>query len=134
MITPKFDLPTAAAEHLAYEMVIIRDRGACIICGSHEAVQRDHRRNRSQGGRTVVENLQLLCHLHHTWKTEHPKDATDRGWAVPGWAHPTEWPARRVIVTENRQTILSWCLYLPDGTVQAISAREAGQRMSGEWT
>lgn len=135
MIAPKVEQQTAREEREAYELVEIRDRATCVRCGSHEWITRDHRRNRSQGGRTVVENLQLLCGSGttgcHGWATTHPKEAVEQGFAVPGWAEPGEWPARRMFLTDNGARILGWCFYLPNGRVQEISAETADRRMAG---
>ncbi len=131
MIAPKVEQQTAREEREAYELATLRDRETCVMCGSYEMTQRDHRRNRSQGGLTVVENLQVLCHTHHLWKTDHPKEAVAEGWACPGWAEPAEWPARRMFLTDNGARILGWCFYLPNGRVQEISAETAARRMAG---
>ena len=66
-----------------------------------------------------------------TYKTEHPKDAVAEGFAVPGWAEPAEFPARRLFLTDNGAHILGWCMYLLDGRVEEISAAEAAQRIRG---
>ena len=130
-ITPKMAALTARDEREAYELATLRDCETCVRCRRHGEVQRDHRRNRSQGGRTVVENLQCMCNHCHVWKSEHPKEAVELGWAVPGWAEPGDWPARRMFLSDNGARILGWCFYLPNGRVQEISAETAARRLAG---
>lgn len=135
MITPKYEgqpKPSKADEADAYELVTLRDGGAC---GFHApecmgAVQRDHRQNR-RAGNTVVSNLQCLCVIHHKWKTEHPKDAIAEGWAVPGHptADPSQWPARRWLRTAYGTRRLAWVLYTDDSGVTEITEEEAHSRM-----
>lgn len=111
MIVPKVPRPSKTDERHAYEAVTIRDAGKCVRCGWYGAAQRDHRKNRSQGGLTTVSDLQLLCGPHgntpgcHTWKTENPAAAILEGFAVPSWAHPEFWPAWR-------DDVQSWVIYL----------------------
>ena len=84
--------------------------GKCVRCGYAGVVHRDHRQNRSQGGRTVVSNLQLLCGPHgdepgcHSWAHHNPSAAVLEGFACPGWARPEFWPAWRFDVG-------SWVVY-----------------------
>lgn len=93
MIGPKVPRPSKADEKRAYAAVTERDP-QCVRCGAH-GIQRDHRKNRSQGGLTVPCNLQGLCPTCHLWKGESPASAVLDGFAVPGWAHPEFWPAYR---------------------------------------
>lgn len=116
MIGPKVPKPTKAQERAAYEAVTERDP-VCVRCGKH-GIQRDHRKNRSQGGRTVPSNLQGLCHICHSWKTTNPADAVLEGFAVPGWAHPDLWPAWRVGV--------GWVVYF-DAPVEGLWWREISE-------
>ena len=104
MIAPKVAKPTPAEEREAYRLVTIRDNDTCQRCLRNcGPSNRDHRQDRSVGGRTSVVNLQILggsgttgC---HGWKTANPRDAQAEGWAVPGWADPHEYPARRWLPT-----------------------------------
>lgn len=136
MIKPKYEgqlKPSKADEADAYELVTMRDWNTC---GFHlwdecqGAVQRDHRQNRRPGN-TVVSNLQLLCMVHHKWKTEHPKKAIAEGWAVPSYpaAVPSEWPARRCVRTMYGTRRQAWVLYSDDGGVREITEVEARERM-----
>lgn len=106
MIQPKTEKPSAKAEQDAYELATLRDNGCCVFCGSPEWVERDHRKNRSQGGLTVEWNLACLCHEHHLLKTENPDWALRVGLAVPSYGDPTEWPARRLVYGQ-----LWWVIY-----------------------
>lgn len=131
MIAPKIERPTAADEARAYSAATRRDNDSCVRCLRGGDVQRDHRQNRSQGGLTVVENLQLLCLTCHTWKGDHPDDANRDGWGVPGiWAHWLSYPARRWVKTEVGTYRLAWGLYR-DIVFVEISEREAADRRAG---
>lgn len=132
MIGPKRAKRSRADERDAYELVTIRDRGVCQRCRRDcGPIARDHRQNR-QGGNTVVSNLQCLGLLCHTWKTEHPADALADGWAVPRWADPAEWPARRYTRTQFGSLRPSWVLYGDDGSITEISETDAHKRLGIE--
>ena len=107
MIGPKRPKQTAREEREAYAAVTARDPW-CVRCGA-AGIQRDHRKNRSQGGLTVPSNLQGLCGSCHSFKTLNPSAAVLEGFAVPGWGRPEFWPAWRVDVG-------SWVVYfdVPD--------------------
>lgn len=138
MIRPKRLKQSEANKRDAYEVTYHRDKATCQKCrrpGLH--VERDHRQNRDPFN-TVPSNLQLLCGPFspeggcHKWKTEHPREAVAEGWAVPRWADPAEWPARRYF--RNRWGVLraGWALYADDGTVTEITEQEAFRRMGKE--
>ncbi len=98
MISPKMPKLTKAQEKHAYKVVTERDQGRCVRCGAAGTVERDHRQNRTAYN-TVPSNLHLLggafgCGCHK-WKTEHPQEAVEQGFAVPRWARPELWPAWR---------------------------------------
>jgi hypothetical protein len=138
MIGPKVLKPSKAEEARAYDLATFRDHGVCVRCRRVHpvwGVNRDHRKGRGVGGLTVVENLQVLCGSGttgcHGWRTTHPTDALNEGFAVPGWADPAEWPARRWEPTEFGTVRLVWVLYLPDGTYEEITEAEAMERMQG---
>lgn len=141
MIAPKVDKPTSREEQEAYELAELRDGNVCQWCRRGECgpVQMDHRKNRSQGGLTVVENLQQLGMLHHLQKTDNPDTANREGHGVPGWAVPADYPARRWIRTQVGTVRLAQVLYLPadkwadgPGWVE-ISEMEAATRRAGLW-
>lgn len=140
-IRPKYEAqpnPTRSEETTAYELVTLRDLDTCQRCRRNcgwGVTSRDHRKDRSVGGLTVVSNLQVLggtgttgC---HGWKCAHPRDAVFEGWAVPSWADPHEWPARRWVSDEFGRLRLAWVLYDDLGGFREISEREARERMEG---
>lgn len=136
MIAPKIERPTAADEKRAYEAAADRDGGRCVRCHHVGDLQMDHRQNRSQMGRTIVENLQQLCGPTgpnggcHLWVTDHPEEASREGWNVPGWADPLAYPARRWVKTEVGTYKKVWGLYR-DIVFVEISEREAADRRAG---
>lgn len=118
MIGPKVAAPSKAEENDALEFVKLRDFDACVICHKTDTafgMSTDHRKDRSVGGKTVATNLQKLCGsgttLHHGWKGDHVDEAIARGLAVPGWGDPAEWPARRLVRTDNGSWVLWWVIY-----------------------
>jgi hypothetical protein len=141
MIGPKEEKPTAREQREAYELVEVRDGGVCQWCRRNECgpIQIDHRRNRSQGGLTVIENLQALGLRHHVEKTEHPDAANSEGHGVPGWAEPADYPARRWLRSTVGTVRLGQVLYLPadlwaDGPgFREIGEMEAATRRAGLW-
>lgn len=134
MIGPKTPPPTPREEKEAYELVMVRDEGVCQKCRRHgQTINRDHRKDRSTGGLTVVENLQLLCGSGttgcHGWKSSHPDDANREGWGVPGWADPLTYPARRWIRNVIGVVRLRWVLYRADGRYVVIPDEDALRRI-----
>jgi hypothetical protein len=127
----KVALPSAADEVQAYAMVLERDEERCQRCWRGAVVQRDHRKNRSQGGLTAPSNVHLLCPECHLWKTDHPVEAAHDGWGVPGWADPLEFPARRWLRTEVGTLRHAWVLYDDAGGWREISTDEARRRKEG---
>ncbi|UAJ80177.1 HNH endonuclease [Leifsonia sp. ZF2019] len=139
MIGPKFAKPTPTEEARAYDAATFRDHGVCVRClRVHPiwGVNRDHRKGRGVGGLTVVENLQLLCGSGttgcHGWKSSHPAEALTSGYAVPGYADPLVWPARRWVTTVMGTVRQVWVLYRHDGTWDEITDKDAVWRMQGE--
>ena len=86
--------PAKADERRAYADATTRDNSRCVKCDAF-GIERDHRKNRSQGGWTTVANLQGLCPPCHVWKTQNPTAALLEGFAVPSWARPELWPGWR---------------------------------------
>ena len=135
MIGPKVAKPTAAEERAAYALATERDNDTCQRCLRNcGPINRDHRRGRGVGGRTVASNLQLLggsgttgC---HGWKTTYPADAIAEGWAVPGGQDPAEWPARRW-VHSRFGFAPAWVLYDDVGGFRIIADSEAEERGKG---
>lgn len=121
--------PTAGEERRAYAIATARDQ-VCVRCRRGD-VQRDHRKNRSQGGLTLASNLHLLCTTCHEWKTTHPAEAAAAGLAVPGWATPIDFPARRWLETGLGTHREAWVLYDDEGGWIEISDLEAAARGRG---
>ena len=68
-----------------WRALVARDRG-CVICGAAPNwCQAHHVRYWIQGGRTDIDNLALVCHLHHRWI--HDNRITLR-WGPDGWRAP----------------------------------------------
>jgi len=132
MIGQRTARPTAAEERDAYEVATLRDADTCQRCRRDcGPTARDHRKGRGVGGLTIVANLQVLGLGCHTWKTEHPKDALEAGWTVPGWAEPEEYPAARWVPTKRNTLELVPVLYRNDGTWDRITEEEAARRRRG---
>lgn len=126
MIGPKTRKPTPTEEKQAYAISAGRDDLTCQRCLRWcGAPQQDHRQNR-QPGNTVASNLQTLGLMCHQWKSEHPADALAEGWAVPRWADPARWPARRYFRNPLTNTVRKgWCLYDNDGGVLELTDEQA---------
>jgi hypothetical protein len=136
MIQPKVAKPSKVDEARAYDQATFRDLGVCVRCRRVDpvwGVNRDHRKGRGVGGLTVVENLQLLCGSGttgcHGWRTSRQADAIAEGYAVPGYADPAEWPARRWVATGIGTVRHIWVLYRHDGTWDEITEQDALRRM-----
>ncbi|WP_104128207.1 hypothetical protein [Cryobacterium sp. Y57] len=137
MILPKVAKPTKAQETDAYELATLRDLDTCQRCRRRcGPSNRDHRQNRSQGGLTIVCNLQVLggtgttgC---HGWATAHPALAIQEGWACPGWADPSTWPARRWLPGNLGTLHLAWVIYDNEGGWLELTDEQAKAAMSGD--
>ena len=130
----------SAAEIDAREVVGYRDEGVCVNCRRVDpvfGVNWDHRKNRSQGGTWEPANGQLLCGSGttgcHGYFTSHPQEAFATGYAVPGWAEPTEYPARRWVYGGYVLKQV-WVLYDNAGQWTQIDDDEAQARIEGRWT
>lgn len=135
MIGPKVEKQTAGDEKRAREVVRGRDGGRCVRCRRYGPANWDHRRNKSQGGLWAPSNGQLLCGSGttgcHGWKTANPREAIAEGWAVPGWADPLVWPARRWVDSSVGTLTKVWVLYDDRGGFRRISDDEAARRLVG---
>ena len=68
-----------------WRTLVARDRG-CVICGAAPGwCQAHHVKYWILGGRTDIDNLALVCHLHHRWI--HDNRITLR-WGSDGWRAP----------------------------------------------
>lgn len=136
-IGPKPVPTTPTEEQAAYQTVAYRDAGRCqydphgVTCDGR--IEWDHRKNRSQGGRTTPANGQQLCARHHAWKTTRPRAAREEGWGVPGWADPAEYPARRMVSPHRGPRGFGWVLYDDLGGWREIPGGEALARIEGRW-
>ncbi|MCA0217948.1 MAG: hypothetical protein LCH43_11410 [Actinobacteria bacterium] len=119
-----------AEERAAYDLVTKRDDNRCVKCRRWcGRIERDHRQNRMPGN-TVASNLQCLGEACHEWKTQHPTEALEQGWAVLRHTtlSPAEWPARRWLRTFWGTYRLAWVLYDDEGGWVEIDDVEAAFR------
>ena len=91
-------------------LVWARARGYCEKCGGQlpDSWALHHRKLRSRGGKDEISNLLALHHECHNLGTDsvhaNPSMATDKGFMVPSWEEPSEYP-----------------LILPDGSVVKLT-------------
>jgi hypothetical protein len=87
--------------------VAVRNRsdGICERCGSAEATDMHHRKNRSQSGKWHPANIMHLCALCHVEITAHPNESVERGHTVLSHQEPTDVPvlyrSARVFLTDD---------------------------------
>ena len=79
------------------EKVLERAQGYCEVCGlPGDNFALHHRKLRSQGGKDEVANLIAVHHKCHNMGTHSihlkPMVAKVKGWIVPSWANPIEYP------------------------------------------
>lgn len=91
------------------EIVLDRAKGFCEKCGQRgEDMALHHRKLKSRGGVDSVANLMVVHHKCHNLGTEsihsNPENAKIKGWMVPSWADPAEYP-----------------IHLPDGNIVRFS-------------
>lgn len=81
-----------------FSTLVYRDGARCARCSSEYKLRIDHIISVREGGRTLLDNLQLLCHGCNTIKgsTTHDYRPADRG--ALGAQQPTYDEAGRVIV------------------------------------
>lgn len=63
-----------------------------IVCGGPLDVDEIKSRGVNPGGHLDPTNVQVLCRLHHTWRTEHPEEARNRGLRLASWETRPESP------------------------------------------
>lgn len=138
MIGPKKPKPAPGAEARARKLVTKRDGSVCVRCHRTDptfGVNFDHRKNRSQGGEWSASNGQLMCGSGvvgcHGFVTQNPHRALVEGYAVPGWADPSSWPARRWVPTNIGTLEQCWVLYSNDGSWERITDVRAVLLMEG---
>ncbi len=80
---------TAEQWSAATQVLLARDHGRCPVCGGliTDRAERHHRQRRAVGGDRYA-NLTLLHSRCHSWTTEHPQDARDRGLIVSAYDDP----------------------------------------------
>jgi len=79
------------------EIVLARAKGYCEACGlPGDDFALHHRKLKSRGGKDEVANLIAVHHKCHNLGTFsihlNPEKATMKGWMVPSWAEPAEYP------------------------------------------
>jgi 5-methylcytosine-specific restriction endonuclease McrA len=80
------------------ELVHARANGYCEKCGwpALENMALHHRKLKSRGGKDTPANLIFVHHGCHNLKTDSihlsPGYATEKGWIVPSWEEPTNFP------------------------------------------
>ena len=77
--------------------VLRRANGFCEVCGSYGTqLALHHRKLKSQGGQDEVCNLIAVHHECHNLGTKsihlNPERSRVKGWIVPSWAEPAEYP------------------------------------------
>jgi len=80
--------------------VIARAKGYCEKCGLPGDLQLHHRKLRSQGGKNEPANLIAIhasCHIQHKNSIhDNPKTSKVKGYIVPSWGDPLEYPFHQV--------------------------------------
>ncbi len=82
---------------------IVEERAGdyCEVCGQPAlpSMALHHRKLRSRGGKDTPSNLIRIHHGCHNLRTDsihlNPSYAEDKGWTVPSWREPHEYPFER---------------------------------------
>jgi hypothetical protein len=69
--------------------------GLCEICGEQAALDRHHRKRRSQGGDDSPANIMEICRMCHNVIHADPAWAYDQGYLVKSWEDPASVPVER---------------------------------------
>lgn len=100
------------------ETVLARAKGYCEVCGAPGDLVLHHRKLRSQGGKDAVSNLIAVHNKCHNMSTgaihNQPAIAKVKGWIVPSWADPADYP-----------------LHLCDGSVVRLDEQGTYERLEG---
>ena len=92
------------------ETVLARAKGYCEACGlPGDDFALHHRKLKSRGGKDEVANLIAVHHKCHNLGTDsihlNPQKATIKGFMVPSWALPEEYPLHlhgvKIVVLDN---------------------------------
>jgi hypothetical protein len=81
------------AERKGRQVVRLRSGGMCEICGTRQATDWQHRKNRSQGGDWLPSNGLDVCRTCHEEIHLNPEAAYANGWSVRQAMNPTDAPA-----------------------------------------
>jgi hypothetical protein len=130
MIGPRLVPISDAATKLAYKTATARNDGICELC-RRQPGQRHHRQGRDPYN-TVPSNLLLACLRCHSLIHSKPAWARERGYIVPSWSVPAEYPlmyTRRV----NGLWREIWVLLNDHGGMREIPLFEADRRIDGDW-
>lgn len=75
------------------EAVLKRANGYCEHCGKSGELTLHHRKLKSRGGKDEVANLLAVLHPCHLYDIHaNPQKATVKGWMIPSYGAPTEYP------------------------------------------
>jgi hypothetical protein len=103
------------------EIVRFRAGDYCEVCGqtSQESMALHHRKLKSRGGKDTPANLISVHHKCHNLGTDsihlNPEWAEERGYMVPSWREPHEWP---ITLPDGR-----FALLLDDGTRKILEEK-----------
>lgn len=113
-----------------------RDEGRCVKCRRWVAgtpASRHHRKLRSRGGMGTVQNGILLCGTGttecHGWAHKNITEATEKGFIVPSWREPENWPLLCWRLTELGIYVETWCRLTVYGSREWITELEARNLM-----
>ena len=106
-------------------VAIVQERAGdyCEACGAaaQESMALHHRKLKSRGGKDSPANLMWVHHKCHNLGTDsihlNPEWAQDKGFMVPSWQQPQEWP---ISLPEG-----GFALLLDDGTKKILGGEGA---------
>lgn len=101
--------------------VLERANGYCERCGKVADLALHHRKLKSRGGKDEISNLVAVCHNCHNLGSDsihlNPQIATLKGWMVPTYATPEDFP-----------------LHLADGNIVRLDNQGNYIQIEGEQT
>jgi len=110
---PPLNREGAAKEAVARALVHMRSERRCEVCGTRQATNVHHRKNRSQGGTWAASNLLDVCGsgttgCHGRITEDHDGTANRNGWTCKSFENPIEIPCLtrngRVLLLDNGET------------------------------
>lgn len=135
MIAPKPQKQSPAEKRAAYTVATARNEGVCELCRRAPG-NRHHRQGRDPFN-TVPSNLFLACGSGttgcHGRIGANPAWAQERGYIVPSWAVPAEFPVMYWVATSVGTVREVWVLLDDAGGWREISLFEADRRIYGDW-